>query len=104
MERPESGPPTPEEIAEERRRLRWLRTVADLALGVLYQEPHLELSEAMRLVSQTRQAMLTLFPGKELAYDLLYRPRFDRAIAERFGRRLEDPAPAALQPGRTDPM
>jgi hypothetical protein len=83
----EASSPTPQEIAEERRRLRWLRVLADLTLGILYEQPGLELSEAMRLVSETRRAMLALFPGKELAYDLLYRPRFDRAIAERFGQR-----------------
>lgn len=77
--------PTPDEIAEERRRLRWVRILADLTVSVLYQQHDLQLSEAMQLVSNTRRAMLNMFPGKEHAYDLLYRPRFDRAIAERFG-------------------
>jgi hypothetical protein len=77
-------PPSPEEIAEEQRRLRWVAIVADLTQSILYQQPRLELSEAMELVNRTRVAILSLFPGKELVYDLLYRPRFDRAIAERF--------------------
>jgi hypothetical protein len=28
---------------------------------------------------------LRLFPGKELAFDLIYLPRFHRLLAERFG-------------------
>jgi len=27
---------------------------------------------------------LKLFPGKELAFDLIYRPKFQRAITETF--------------------
>ena len=77
--------PTDEEINEEKRRLRWVRILADLTIGVIYQEPNLKLSDAMQLVSNTRRAMLSMFPGKEQTYDLIYRPRFDRAIAERFG-------------------
>ena len=76
--------PSANEIAEERRRLRWLRILAELTISTLYQQRDLSLSEAMELVSQTRKAMLGMFPGKELAYDLLYRPRFDRVIADRF--------------------
>jgi hypothetical protein len=82
-----TGQPTAEEVAEERRQLRWVRILADLTVSTLYQEEDLSLSEAMQLVSNTRKAMLAMFPGKELAYDLLYRPRFDRVIGERFHRR-----------------
>jgi len=76
---------TPERIDEERS-LRRVRILVDLTLGVIYQQRDLTLSEAMTLVNNTRQAILSIFPGKELAYGLLYRPRFDRAIAERFCR------------------
>jgi hypothetical protein len=27
---------------------------------------------------------LTMFPGKELAYDLIYRPRFQRLLQEKY--------------------
>jgi len=77
---------TPERLDEERR-LRRVRFLADLTLGVLYQQRDLTLSEAMNLVNNTRRTILSMFPGKELAYNLLYRPRFDRAIAERFCHR-----------------
>ena len=92
MERPQgdmSLSPTPEEIAEEQRRLRWVGILADLTVSILYQQAHLQLSEAMDLVNKVRGAMLSLFPGKELAYDLIYRPRFHRAMCERFGSPLE---------------
>ena len=58
--------PSANEIAEERRRLRWLRILAELTISTLYQQRDLSLSEAMELVSQTRKAMLGMFPGKEL--------------------------------------
>jgi hypothetical protein len=89
MRDPSQPRPTPEEVAEERQRLRRVRILADLTLSILYQQPDLELSEAMILVSNTRRAMLALFPGQEGTYDLLYRPRFDRAIAERFGQPVQ---------------
>jgi hypothetical protein len=77
--------PSSAEIADEDRRLRWVRILSDLTVNILYQQPNLQLSEAMSLVANTRLAMLSMFPGREHTYDLLYRPRFDRVIAERFG-------------------
>ena len=77
--------PSSTEIADEDRRLRWVRILSDLTVNILYQQPNLQLSEAMNLVASTRLAMLAMFPGREGTYDLLYRPRFDRVIAERFG-------------------
>lgn len=86
MDLADTAVPTAEEIADERRRKRRVRLLGDLTLSILYQQPGLDLSGAMRLVQDTRRAMLALFPGQEQTYDLLYRPRFDRAIAERFGQ------------------
>jgi len=37
-----------------------------------------------------------MFPGKELAFDLIYLPRFRRLLADRFG-------PAALALGQASP-
>ena len=34
--------------------------------------------------ASTRRAALSMFPGKELAYDIIYRPRLQRLINERF--------------------
>jgi hypothetical protein len=35
-------------------------------------------------VADTRRAALAMFPGKELAFDLLYKPRLQRLMRERF--------------------
>ena len=40
--------------------------------------------EASELVASARRAALAMFPGKELAYDLIYRPRFQRLMAEKY--------------------
>ena len=36
------------------------------------------------LVASTKRAALNLFPDKELAYDLIYKPRLQRLMLEKF--------------------
>jgi len=76
--------PTPEELEEEDRRVRQLRIAVSLALGVIAQT-NVSLAQARDIVSATRTMALRMFPGKELAFDLIYLPRFRRLLAERFG-------------------
>jgi hypothetical protein len=40
--------------------------------------------EAAELVANTKRAALAMFPDKEFAYDILYKPRLQRLMAERF--------------------
>jgi hypothetical protein len=75
--------PTPEELKDEERRLRQLQLVVGLTMSVISQIT-LSLEEASRMVAGVRQLALKLFPGKELAFDLIYQPRFRRLLAERF--------------------
>jgi len=75
---------TREEIEEEDRRVRQLRTVVHLALSVIAQT-EMELAAAEEMVAAVRGAALRLFPGKELVFDLIYLPRFRRLLAERYG-------------------
>ena len=75
--------PTPEELKDEERRLRQLQLVVGLTMSVISQTK-LSLEEASRMVAGVRQLALKLFPGKELAFDLIYQPRFRRLLAERF--------------------
>jgi len=70
-------------IRDENRRMRRLRVVVDLAQAVLMQSD-LSLAEAYSLVENTKRAAMTLFPGKEDVFDLIYAPRFRRIINERF--------------------
>jgi len=76
--------PTREELEEEDRRVRQLRIAVGLALSVIGQTD-MTLEQAQEMVAATRGMALRLFPGKELAFDLIYLPRFRRLLAERFG-------------------
>jgi len=75
---------TPEEIAEEGRKLRRLQLMMNLVMSVISQNDAMPVEEASELVASARRAALSLFPGKELAYDLIYRPRFQRLMAEKY--------------------
>lgn len=77
-------------VEEENRRIRRLRLVVDLTLQRLYTDPDLSLLEALTLVERVREAALSMFPGKDAAFDLIYRPRFERVLAVRWPHRLPD--------------
>lgn len=73
-----------EALEEENRRIRRLRLVADLTLQRLYTDPDLSLLEALTLIEKVRESALAMFPGKETAFELIYRPRFERVVAVRW--------------------
>jgi hypothetical protein len=74
----------PDPFVEEERRLKIVRFLVDLTLARLYQDEDLSHLRALELVERTRDVILTLFPNKERAYELLYRPRFERALRARW--------------------
>jgi hypothetical protein len=69
---------------DERRRLRRLQLMVGMVHSVLSQEPDLTPRSAFILIANCRQAALAMFPGKELAFDLIYKPRLERVVKERF--------------------
>ena len=71
--------PTQEEIDEESRRIRRLRILVRLTLDTIAQGG-LSAEEAAGMVAATRRAALEMFPGKERAFDLIYRPQFQRMM------------------------
>jgi hypothetical protein len=71
-------------IREENRKVRFLRFLVDLTILSIQQED-LTLKEAFEKVEEVKRTALHLFPGKEFAFELIYRPRFKRVIQERFG-------------------
>ena len=75
--------PSDIEIQEESRRLRRLQLLVSLVTNVISQGD-LPIEEASELVASTRQAALNLFPGKELTYDLIYKPRLQRLLREKY--------------------
>ena len=44
----------------------------------------ISVEEASDLVASTKRAALNLFADKELAYDLIYKPRLQRLMLEKF--------------------
>ena len=71
-------------VKEENRRVRYLRVLVDLSLVSIQQE-ELSREKAERVVEDVKQAACNLFPGKEETFELIYRPRFQRVIHDRFG-------------------
>ncbi len=71
--------PTQEEIDEESRRVRRLRILVHLALDTIA-GGDLSAEEAAGMAAATRRIALELFPGKEDAFDLLYRPKFQKVM------------------------
>jgi len=70
-------------ILEENRNLRYLRFLVDLALAEI-RAGTFTLEQAEQVLENIRSQALRLFPGKETAFDIIYRPRFQRAITETF--------------------
>lgn len=74
------------ETEQERRQLRRLQITVGMVRSVMSQDPDLTLEQAREMIANCRNAALAMFPGKELAFDLIYKPRLERAVQERFGR------------------
>jgi hypothetical protein len=72
------------EAEDEARRLRRLQIMMGMVSSVISQDPSLTVEEASELAAGAKRAALALFPDKELAYDLLYKPRLQRLMCERF--------------------
>jgi hypothetical protein len=73
---------------EENRKIRYLRFLVDLSI-LSIQQDDLLLEEALERVEDVKRATCSLFPGKEEVFELIYRPRFNRVLEERFGLQLE---------------
>ena len=69
---------------DEGKRIRRLQLMMSMVMSVISQDPDLTLEEASEMAANARRAALGMFPEKELAYDLIYRPRLRRLINERF--------------------
>ena len=72
------------EQEEERRKLRRLQIMMSMVMSVISQDTDLSVEEAAELAANAKRAALALFPDKEFAYDILYKPRLQRLMAERF--------------------
>ena len=72
------------EIDDENRRIRRLQIMMNMVMSVISQDPSLTIEQASELVANTKRAALAMFPDKEFAYDIIYKPRLQRLMRERF--------------------
>ena len=72
------------EHVDEARKIRRLQTMMSMVMSVISQDPDLTLEEASEMAANARRAALVMFPDKELAFDILYKPRLQRLMNERF--------------------
>jgi len=72
------------ENLQEAQKIRRLQIMISMVMSVISQDPNLTIEEASELVAGTKRAALAMFPDKELAYDILYKPRLQRLMKERF--------------------
>jgi hypothetical protein len=72
------------ERQEEARKIRRLQTMIGMVMQVISQDPKLTIEEASELAAGARRAALAMFPDKEFTYDILYKPRLQRLMNERF--------------------
>jgi Pyruvate/2-oxoacid:ferredoxin oxidoreductase gamma subunit len=73
-----------EDLAEEQKLVRRLQMMMNMVMQVIAQDASLTVDDASQMIADSRKAALAMFPGKELAYDLIWRPRFQRLMRERF--------------------
>lgn len=72
------------EAEEEGKKIRRLQLMMNMVMSVVAQSDKLTIEEASQMAADCKLAALAMFPDKELAYDLIYRPRLQRLINERF--------------------
>lgn len=72
------------EQEQEARNIRRLQVMISMVMSVISQDPSLTVEEAATMAANAKRAALAMFPDKELAYDLLYKPRLQRLMNERY--------------------
>jgi hypothetical protein len=72
------------EREQEAKKIRRLQLMIGMVMSVISQDYNLTLEEASELVAGAKRAALAMFPDKELAYDILFKPRLQRLMNERF--------------------
>ena len=71
-------------IEMERKKVRRLQWMMWMVMSTISQNDRMPVEEASELIASARKAALRMFPGKESTYDLLYRPRFQRLMQEKY--------------------
>ena len=69
---------------EEGRLIRRMQFMMNLVMQTIAQDSTLTIDEASQMIADAKKAALAMFPDKELAYEIIWRPRFQRLMRERF--------------------
>ena len=72
------------EIEEDNRKVRRLQIMMNMVMSVISQDAEMTVEEASELAANAKRAALAMFPDKEFAYDIIYKPRLQRLMRERF--------------------
>jgi len=72
------------EAEQEARNIRRLQLMMSMIMSVISQDGDLTIEQASEMAAGAKRAALAMFPDKELAYDILYKPRLQRLMNERF--------------------
>ncbi len=75
---------TPHDPIEEGKLIRRLQLMMNLVMQTIAQDGSLTIDEASQMIADSKKAALAMFPDKELAYEIIWRPRFQRLLRERF--------------------
>jgi hypothetical protein len=78
------GETTGNQVEDEDRKIRRLQIMMNMVMSVISQDTDLTVEEASELVANSKRAALAMFPDKEFAYDIIYKPRLQRLMNERF--------------------
>lgn len=74
-----------DDLLEEERKLRRLRFIVDFSLEFIRTQD-ISHDHAMSIVEGVRKQALALFPGKDETFDIIYAPRFKKALNEKYRR------------------
>jgi len=58
--------------------------MVSMVMSVIAQDPELTIEQASEMVANTKRAAMAMFPDKEFTYDILYKPRLQRLMKERY--------------------
>ena len=80
LDSPTQFSPRSEQIDDESRRIRRLRILVRLTLESIARWRPCRPKKRRGMMAATRRVALEMFPGKERAFDLIYRPQFQRVM------------------------
>ena len=75
---------SPHDAVQEGKLIRRMQMMMNMVMQVIAQDGSLTIDEASQMIADAKKAALAMFPDKELAYEIIWRPRFQRLLRERF--------------------